>query len=464
MAPLPPPPVPGLRHKTWRVGTLTYSLGGLIILFVWLLFGDFAWQLKERSVAATAQIVLRKFDASDFLVGLLVGSVPAAFGMIIGPIVSVRSDRHRGRWGRRIPYLLMPLPVVVLSMVGLALCPALGKYLHSLLGAESPGLNTCILAAFAFCWAFFEVASIIANSVFGGLINDVVPHEVIGRFFGLFRMVSLIDGIIFNYFLIKHAEQHFFWIFIGTGLFYGIGFSVMCLMVKEGEYPPPDPLGEAAAPGRMQALRAYVRECFANPYYLWVFAATTLCALSFGPFNSFSIFYARSLGMSMELYGKFIAASYACSLVLAYFLGSLADRFHPLRLGIVTLALYSGVMLWGASFATDPGKFGIAFVAHTVISGAFFTSTASLAQRLYPKLKFAQFASAAGILSAASFALLPPVMGYILDRSGHNYRLTFLGSGILAALGLGSLLVVHHYFIKLGGPHHYIPPLSDEET
>lgn len=462
---MPAPPLPTeSSSKTWKVGTLVYTASGLVALFCWLLFGDFAWQLKERSVTATAQLVLRKFEASDFLVGLLVGSLPAALGMIIGPIVSVRSDRHRGRWGRRIPYLLVPLPVVVLSMVGLALCPTLGKHLHALLGANSPGFNQCVLATFVGCWGFFEVASIVANAVFGGLINDVVPHAVIGRFFGLFRMVSLIDGIIFNYFLIKHAEQHFFWIFIGTGLFYGIGFSIMCLMVKEGEYRPPDPLGESGRPGWWDAIRAYVRECFANPYYLWVFLATTLCALSFSPVNTFSIFYAKSLGMSMETYGKYIAGSYACSLALAYFLGSLADRFHPLRLGIVSLAIYAAVMLWGASYATDAGRFGVAFVAHTVISGAFFTSTASLGQRLYPKLKFAQFASAAGILNAAAFALLPPTMGRILDASGHNYRLTFLGSGILAALGLAGLLIVHHQFLKLGGPHHYVPPLSEEET
>jgi hypothetical protein len=40
---------------------------------------------------------------------------------------------------------------------------------------------------------------VIANAVFGGLINDVVPPALIGRFFGLFRAVSLLAGIIFNF-------------------------------------------------------------------------------------------------------------------------------------------------------------------------------------------------------------------------------------------------------------------------
>ncbi|MEZ5277345.1 MAG: MFS transporter [Opitutaceae bacterium] len=447
--------------KKWKAGTLTYTSAGLAVLFIWLLFGDFAWQLKERSVTATAQLFLKRFESSDFFVGLLIGSLPAAMGMIIGPIISVRSDRHRGRWGRRIPYLLVPLPFVTASMVGLALSPQVGGFFHQLLGDTSPGLNACVLGAFAGFWALFEVATVIANAVFGGLINDVVPQAIIGRFFALFRIVSLIDGIIFNYFLIKHAEEYFVWIFIGTGVFYAIGFSLMCFMVKEGEYPPPEPLSETAKPGRMQGLRSYLRECFATPYYLWIFVALTLCMLSFGPVNSFSIFYAKSLDMSMQTYGRYIAASYACSIILAYFLGSLADRFHPLRMAIATIGLYAGFMLWGAGFATDSPRFGVAFIAHTVISGAYFTSTASIGQRLYPKMKFAQFASAAGILIAATAAVLPPTVGLILDASGHQYRLTFLMGGILASTGLLILLVVHHKFMKLGGPKNYKAPHAD---
>lgn len=55
------------------------------------------------------------------------------------------------------------------------------------------------------------------------LINDVLPLAVIGRFFGYFRMVSPGAGIFFNLAMINHAEEHCFRIFVGPGLFYGIG-------------------------------------------------------------------------------------------------------------------------------------------------------------------------------------------------------------------------------------------------
>jgi hypothetical protein len=129
---------------------------------------------------------------------------------------------------------------------------------------------------------------------------------------------------------------------------------------------------------------------------------------------------------------------------------------------IVSMSLYLLASIFGAVFATNPPDFGVAFLAHTIISGIYFTSMASVGQRLYPKLKFAQFASARLVLQAGlGMLVLPPLMGLILDASGHNYRLTFISGGILAALGLVALLVVYRQFLKLGGPSNYVAPLSN---
>ncbi len=449
-------------ERTWRAGTLTYTTGGLVALFAWLLWGDFAWWLKERSVVPVAQLFLKNFQASDMIVGLLVGSLPAALGMILGPVISVRSDRHRGRWGRRIPYLLIPTPIAALSMIGLAFTPRMGGALHSWLGAGSPGPEACVLLAFGLFWTVFEVASVVANAVLGGLINDVVPQEVIGRFFGLFRAVSLAAGIVFNFWLMGHAEEYYFWIFIGVGVIYGGGFTLMCLRVKEGVYPPPPPpaAGEGASvlKGFVAGTIAYARECFASRHYLWIFAATTLAMIAFGPVNTFGVFYAKSVGMSMDAYGKYIALTFTVSLIMSFFLGWLADLLHPLRLGIISIALYGVMALWAGFMADDARSFAVAFVAHGVLSGVYFTATASIGQRLYPRAKFAQFASAAGLMAATCFAVLPPLMGRYLDLTGHVYRHTFIAGAGLAFLALAAMLVVHRRFMALGGPKGYVAP------
>jgi hypothetical protein len=37
--------------KIWRIGTLVYTTSSLIVLFSWLLWGDFAYQLRDRALS-----------------------------------------------------------------------------------------------------------------------------------------------------------------------------------------------------------------------------------------------------------------------------------------------------------------------------------------------------------------------------------------------------------------------------
>lgn len=448
----------GASEKTWQVGTLTYTASGLTVLFFWLLWGDFAWSLKERAVPAVVQLLLKKFEASDLTAGLLIGSLPQAMAMIFSPIISYKSDNHRGKWGRRIPFLLIPTPVIVLSMVGLALSPQMGSELHRYLGVSSPGLNTSVLVVFGVFWALFEFATIAANSVFGGLINDVVPHSLMGRFYGLFRALSLMAGMLFNFWLLGQAEKIYKWIFIGIGAVYLLGFTLMCLKVREGEYP----VKADEIPARDEPLsvivKKYLQECFGHSYYFWVYAVVALSWMAFIPVNLFSVFFAKSISMDMGTYGKCIALTYLISLGLSYFLGALADRFHPLCMGLITLALYSVVALWAGIFVRDVATFAIALVGHGVVSGSWMTVTASLGQTLLPKAKFAQFFSAMGIVSSVGTMAVGPLVGWVLDLSHHQYRYTyFVGCG-LSVCALCAGLVLYRRFNALGGVRNYLAP------
>lgn len=447
------------KPRTWSVGTLTYTSAGLFALFCWLLAGDYAWSMKERAVNPLAQVMLRSFTAPDWLVGLLVGSVPAAIGMILGPVVSVRSDRHRGKWGRRIPFLLIPTPVVALSMLGLAVTPAWANWLHGYLGASSPGAMACRLAVFGLFWTAFEISSITVNTLYGALINDVVPQLIIGRFFALYRAVGLITGIIFNFYLIGEAQEHFFWIFGGLGLLFGVGFAVMCLKVKEGQYPPPPPPPASIAASRLIGpVRSYLQECYSKPFYLRYFLATTLGLLALGPVNAFSLFHARSVGLSDGLYGKCLALSYAISLLLAYPVGALADRFHPVRLGVLGMSGYAVGMMAGFFVATDQWTFFAAFALHTVLAGVYLTGIASIGQRLLPAAKFGQFSSAAGIIAAACLMVLPPALGLFIEGMEHNYRYVFLLASLLAGLSAAAYVALLISFNQLGGTKTYVAP------
>ena len=185
-------------------------------------------------------------------------------------------------------------------MLGLAFSPEIGTWMHGVLGGSSPGLNPSILVVFAVFWTVFEVATVTANAVFFGLINDVVPKAVIGRFYGMFRAMGLIVAMAFNYWLFGKAETHYTAIFIGIGVLYGVGFTAMCFKVKEGEYPPPAPIPPSRAGGFVAAVRTYFRECFTRPYFLWIYASVALSWMAMMTANLFNLFFAQSVGMNMD--------------------------------------------------------------------------------------------------------------------------------------------------------------------
>jgi hypothetical protein len=58
--------------------------------------------------------------------------------------------------------------------------------------------------------------------------------------------------------------------FIGLIIIYGISITLMCIIVKEGEYPPP--IKEEHAHW-WSGIRNYAVECFGHRIYLLIFAA-----------------------------------------------------------------------------------------------------------------------------------------------------------------------------------------------
>ena len=442
------------HRKTWSVGTLTYTSAGLVALFFLLLCGDFAWSMRERSVGPMGQWYLVHLNTSNYVIGLLLTSFPALLGLVLGPIISVKSDRHRGRWGRRIPFLLVTTPLAALGMIGLGLTPLLAKWLHGFFPGQSE--MVVAVACFGVFWAAFSLATTIGQSVFGGLINDVVPHGLLGRFYGLFRAVSLIDGMIFNYWIMGRVPEHFTLILVCIGVFYGAAFLWVCLKVKEGTYPPP-PV-DLVQNSRIAEVKNYFRESFSQPYYVLLFIMLMTGSLAFMPVNIFSLPYAESLGMNMTTYGRCLVMTYLISFVLAFFLGWLADKFHPIRTSMVALAGYLIVSGLGAFIATTPDRFAILLVAQGVLSGCYFTSAASLGQRLFPYSKFAQYGSAAGIFLALGSMAIGPGVGMLIDVTGGVYRYTFLVAAVLSAVALVSSWLVYVRFTQLGGPTGYVAP------
>ena len=432
------------------------------MLYFLLLGGDFPVALKDRAVGPAATILIKGLGVSELFYGLIIIGFPNFTNLFLSPVISFISDRHRGRWGRRIPFLMFTTPFIVLGLYLLGLSRLLGGWLHSVIPEISE--HTAILIIFSIAWILLDFGTTLSGSLFGALVKDVVPLELIGRFFGLFRIVSLTAGILFNGWLIGRVETHMLEIFLGIGTLYLVGFLLLCFKVKEGEYPPPEDIllanacRETVLSRVIHSVLIYLRQSFSLSYYRWLMLAMTLGMISCMPINFFSIQYAGKLGINLKEYGGCLMITYICSLLLGYPLGVLADRFHPIRCGIVSMTGYFIVMIAGW-FWNDMKYFEIIFILHGVISGSYMTLTASLSYRLLPRNLFAQLRSAIGLILSVSIMLLGPALGAFLDLVKYDYCRLFLFGGFLAFLAVLSLLKVYRNFMENGGDADYRPPM-----
>ena len=104
--------------------------------------------------------------------------------------------------------------------------------------------------------------------------------------------------------------------------------------------------------------------------------------------------------------------------------GMLADRFHPLRTSLAAQVLYLVTMLAGWFSVTGDTSFGVLLVIHGIISGCFFTLSASrsIARGMG---RISNFNVALG-LAFFAFVLISGDTAFILDNSvmaiGTNIR------------------------------------------
>jgi len=278
-----------------------------------------------------------------------------------------------------------------------------------------------------------------------GLINDVVPKHVLGRFYGLLRIVSLGAGSLFNSAIFKLTEAHLREIFVGVGVFFGLGFMLMYLMVREGGYPDPAPEQGGKRPdGLAGAVRKLCRRVLFGCHYLRVITTLSLSVMTtgqFSVFNAYSQSYAHALGLPKTTLGNLTASSFAMSMVLAFFIGWIVDSTSPLKVSMVAIGVYACVTLAGYLQTVDAASFGRLYVSHILLGNLQHGSSVA-ADAAFPRMRFPQFACSGLLMTSVAGIVGNAAAGPILDRSGHDYSLTILASSLFAFLTLAALLKV----------------------
>ncbi len=457
--------------KTYHCGTLSYTKVGLFMLFAWLLWGNFCFQIMEAVVPSILPLKLKGLGCSNWLMGLILTTAPGILNMTICPYVSFKSDRYRSKWGRRIPFIIGTMPFLCMSLIMMGLSDdvtGLLQHHSAFLRSFSPATITIILiAVFLVMFQFFNM---FVGSVFWYLFNDVVPARFLARFMGVFGIVGTGASAAYNFFIFRFAESHMREIFIGAALLYFVGFGLTCLMVKEGEYPPPE--GESSDSNRgMKGVLTFFRESFSHKFYWFRFFATSFGAAG-AAIGTFNIFFNREMGLSLEQIGKISAIGSVAMMAAMYCMAIFVDRWHPLRICVygAVFGVIGSMMSLVWLFVTLPGNYFFWLNVGNVLIGAFLTALVTAASlpcemRIFPQSRFGQFCSSQAMLRSTFTVVFGILAGVFIDvirtlchGSEFAYRFIHVWITVFAAISAVFMVKVYREWYRMGGDKHFHPP------
>jgi maltose/moltooligosaccharide transporter len=464
----------------YKIGTLTYTKAGIVALFLYLLWGDFCFSLMEGVLPNLLPIDLSKMGASNWTIGLLMTALPQFMTLFVNPAVSFRSDRFRSRWGRRIPFLAVATPFVVVFLVLLGYGEQIGRALHHYAFQGKASELTVVLTVVCVMMICFQFFNSFITSIYYYLFNDVVPRAFLARMMTLFRTVGSLASISYNFFVFPYSEHHTAEIFLGAALLYLVGFTVMCWNVKEGKYPPP-PENIDHRTGFIADLKTYGSECFKHRFYWLIFLANaswslTWVSTSFGTLLSLDV-----MGYSRAFLGNLSWITLTVSLFLLYPAGILADRYHPLRimllglgiklvfspLGVLLPFLRPHLTLAGAQHCS------IALSAINVpIDAIVAAGEVALFMRLFPQDRYGQYCSANAAVRSIAMIIGGFSVGYFLDsmkaldpiHPDLCYRFVPMWNFVFQSGYVFFYYLVYREWLRLGGMKGFVPPGSKPQV
>lgn len=468
-----PPPV--LDPDRFKLGTLSYTKLGLITLFLYLLWGDFCFTMIEIVVPSIIPLELNTYGAPNWMLGLVVTTIPNIMAAVLNPIISVKSDRFRSRWGRRIPFLFLATPFVTIFMILLGYAAPIGRWLHRVMATGDVSETFVILGVIGVCMVIYEFFNLFVSTIYYYLFNDVVPQAFLARFMALFRVVGTAAGAAYNFFILKYAESHSQEIFLVTAILYCVAFMLMCWKVREGAYPPPAPF-EGDRPGFRAGLRTYARECFTHRFYWFVFLANTCVAMTWASGTYVLLYQTKYLGLGFDFIGKVAGVCGIVSMILLYPAGILADRAHPLRIMRIAMVLQVALCPISIGYAMFRPALTLEqaswiFIGWSAISlpvGTLYRAAELPAlMQIFPKDRYGQFCSANALVRSLALIVGGFACGAFLDMAAtlhpdpdYSYRFLPVWNAVFQAGAALCLWFLYREWKKLGGKEHFTPPVG----
>ena len=422
-------------YGIFTAGTLRYTKAGLFLLFFVLLWNDLALWLMEQVSPRLVPLLLKDHGASNEEIALYCSTLTGLFVIVLNPTISTLSDRHRGRYGRRRPFLLFVTPFCALFLGAIPFMPALADelvkwpFIFALFHHRAVNLAVFLLGI---CNVIYSIFNSVILTLFMYYFYDVVPESVLARFMALTKIATIVATFAWNFWFFGYSAHHERAVFTSIGVFFLVIYLVTLWSVKEGEYPP---VVEECTQHRnwLQSVRTYAVECFSDPYFRWIYLASAIFQIG-NISNIYQVFYFQyELMLDRDTIGKMSSWPTLIPVLLGYFAGSLIDRLKPMRMIVPLLVLFAFSNLLSFLFLHD--KWSLMFYTGLIGVVVFVLQVCQsvLWVEIFPREKLGQFCSANALFSQAVSLVAALGVGLFFDWT-KSYRYAFLWSAFFEIL------------------------------
>ncbi|SDL35258.1 Na+/melibiose symporter [Nocardioides sp. YR527] len=370
--------------------------------------------------------LLREHLASAALVGFIMG-MDNLLGIFIQPWMANRSDRTRTRWGRRMPYLAVGMPLAALLFVTLP---------HT---ADSLPLLIVVIVAFA----------LVSNSfkpIGEALVPDFIAPERRSRANAAVKIASSLTVIVAALVSILLVDDHPALAFAVIALITLVSITVLCLSIRDSSSPgyqaavaedAAEETAEASTTVGQARIRDTIREIVRDPdrsRLLLIVAILVFGSAWAGSRALVTPYGMETLGLSRGDAGGLTLPSGVAFLLAAYPTALLAERFGRLRTMIGGMAIFAAAMLLGTLVQTPTGTV-VAFCIGAAGASAFLVNAVVVLWNLAPSARvFGTYAALYAVGWQGGAFLGPALIGGAVDILG--WQTMLLDIAVLAAVAV----------------------------
>ncbi|MGO4145717.1 MFS transporter [Paenarthrobacter sp. YAF11_1] len=352
-------------------------------------------------------------------------AVGALASTVATPIAGSLSDRTRGRFGKRRPWLI-------------------GGSLVALLGLLVVGFAPSITVA-AIGYAVAQIGFAGAIVAFLALIPELVPDHLRARVSGLIGLVTSM-AVLLSVALVTQLASVPALMMALPGAVAVLAVLVVSFVIRKAD--------KGAAPGSFgrYSFGDLIRSFWINPVknrdYAFNWASRFMFGIAMGGLVTYAVYFLvdavkLDIGTATGIYAQATIIATPISILCFIISGWLSDRLNRRKAFAASAALIMSSSFIVAAVTQSVEGFFTAFIISTIGQATYLTVDLAIAAEVVPDPKNVAKAMSVYQLSAQLPGSIVPIVGaLILGTTGNNYALFFLICAACALVGGIAVLFV----------------------